>query len=90
MKYQFIQEHSDQYPVQRMCHLLEASASGYYHWLLKPLSDRTIEDRRLLKLIRASYGASSGVYGSPRVFLDLREAGEACGKHRVARIMREC
>jgi putative transposase len=57
--------------------------------LLKPLSDRTIEDRRLLRLIRVSYAASSGVYGSPRVFLDLREAGETCGKHRVARIMRE-
>ena len=29
-----------------------------------------------------------GVYGAPRVFGDLREAGETCGKHRVARIMR--
>ena len=28
------------------------------------------------------------MYGSPRVFLDLREAGERCGRHRVARIMR--
>ncbi len=26
---------------------------------------------------------------APRVFLDLREAGETCGKHRVARLMRE-
>ena len=32
--------------------------------------------------------ASGGVYGSPRVFLDLREVGETCGKHRVARLMR--
>jgi putative transposase len=43
----------------------------------------------LLVQIRHSYAASSGIYGSPRVFLDLREAGERCGKHRVARIMRE-
>ena len=27
--------------------------------------------------------------GAPRVFLDLREAGETCSKHRVARLMRE-
>jgi putative transposase len=53
------------------------------------LSNRAIEDRRLLGLIRASYTASGGVYGSLRVFADLREAGERCGKHRVARIMRE-
>ena len=33
--------------------------------------------------------ASHGIYGAPRVFLDLREAGETCSKHRVARLMRE-
>ena len=32
--------------------------------------------------------ASGGVYGSTRVFADLREAGEKCGEHRVERIMR--
>ena len=32
--------------------------------------------------------ASHGVYGSPRVFLDLRGMGEGCGVNRVARIMR--
>lgn len=72
-----------------MCRVLRASRSGFYAWVQKPLSDRAIEDRRLLTLIRDSYAASSGVYGSPRVFADLREAGETCGKHRVARIMRE-
>jgi putative transposase len=41
-----------------------------------------------LVLIRASYAASGGVYGARRDFLDLRELGETCGKHRVARIMR--
>jgi putative transposase len=72
-----------------MCRVLKASRSGFYTWLHKPLSDRAIEDQRLLDLIRDSYSASSGVYGARRVFLDLREAGETCGKHRVARIMRE-
>ena len=72
-----------------MCRVLNVSRSGFYAWLHKPLSDRAIEDQRLLVLVRASYAASSGVYGAPRVFLDLREAGETCGKHRVARIMRD-
>ncbi len=36
-----------------------------------------------------SFVASHGIYGAPRVFLDLREAGETCSKHRVARLMRE-
>jgi putative transposase len=72
-----------------MCRVLRVTRSGFYAWLHKPLSDRALEDQRLLQLIRDSYGASGGVYGSPRVFLDLREADEGCGKHRMARLMRE-
>lgn len=71
-----------------MCRVLRASKSGFYQWLHKPLSNRAIEDLRLLELIRASYSASYGIYGSPRVFLDLREVGEMCGVHRVAKIMK--
>ena len=71
-----------------MCRVLGVARSGYYDWIARPLSDRAIEDQRLLILIRNSYAASGGVYGAPRVFLDLREAGETCGRHRVARIMR--
>ncbi|HKC94334.1 MAG TPA: IS3 family transposase, partial [Nitrospira sp.] len=29
-----------------------------------------------------------GVVGSPRIWEDLRDAGERCGRHRVARLMR--
>ena len=88
MKYQFINEHRHRWRVKTMCRLLEVARSGFYKWLHKPLSDRAVEDARLLALIKDSYDASSGVYGSPRVFLDLREAGEICGRHRVARIMK--
>lgn len=89
MKYLFINDHRHEYKVATMCRVLRASRSGFYAWLHQPLSDRAIEDRRLLGLIRDSYTGSSGVYGYPRVFADLRETGEACGRHRVARIMRE-
>ena len=88
-QYQFIEAHRSQYPVEVMCRLLDVAPSGYYAWLKKPISDRAHEDARLLRLIRASFVASQGVYGAPRVFLDLREAGESCSKHRVERLMRE-
>lgn len=71
-----------------MCRILEVSPSGFYEWLIRPLSARAIEDQRLLALIRASYKASNGVYGQLRIHMDLREVGETCGKHRVARIMK--
>jgi putative transposase len=87
--YAFIKIHRDQYSVQAMCRILGVAPSGYYEWLTQPLSNRAQEDARLLRLIRASFTASQGIYGAPRVFLDLREAGETCSKHRVARLMRE-
>lgn len=87
--YQFIEAHRHLYPVQVMCTVLEVAPSGYYEWLQNPISNRAKEDARLLRLIRASFIASHGIYGAPRVFLDLREAGETCSKHRVERLMRQ-
>jgi len=72
-----------------MCRILGVARSGFYAWIHRPLSNRAIEDERLLKQIRGSHTASGQVYGSPRVFLDLREVGENIGLKRVARIMRE-
>ena len=71
-----------------LCRILRVHRSGYYAWLMTPRSARAIEDDRLLERIRASFAASGGAYGSPRIFLDLREEGERCGRHRVARIMK--
>src|SRR5512137_2953790 len=87
--YEFIKTHRSDYSVQALGRVLGVAPSGYYEWLKQPLSNRAQEDARLLRLIRASFTASQGIYGAPRVFLDLREAGETCSKHRVARLMRE-
>ena len=72
-----------------MCRVLRVHRSGYYAWLKKPLSNRAIEDQRLLVKIKESYFASGGIYGSPRIHKDLREVGEGCGENRVARLMRQ-
>lgn len=58
--------------------------SGYYAWCRNKLSDHAREDQRLLVQIKHSWLESGGVYGYRKIHLDLREAGEACGKHRVA------
>jgi len=86
--YEFIKANRGSFSVQAMGRILGVAPSGYYDWLAHPISDRAQEDARLLRLIRASFTASHGIYGAPRVFLDLREAGETCSKHRVARLMR--
>ena len=87
MKYQFIHDHVDQYPVKTLCRLIGVARSGYYEWRMRPLSNYAKETARLLPLIRSSYAASGGVYGYRRVHLDLLELGETYGKHRIWRIM---
>jgi putative transposase len=72
-----------------MCHVLKVHPSGYYAWLNNPVSKRELEDQRLLPLIKEHYLASGGTYGSPWIHRDLREAGERCSVHRVAKIMRK-
>lgn len=86
--YEFIKANRGEYDVLTMCQTLGVARSGFYAWLKDPLCDRAIEDVRLLSLIRKSFIASHGIYGARRVFLDLRESGETCSKHRVARLMR--
>jgi putative transposase len=86
--YAFIRALRHQFDVRMMCRVLEVTRSGYYAWLKQPVSSQSLENVRPLKLTRASFSASNAIYGSPRVFLDLREAGETCSKYRVARLMR--
>lgn len=71
-----------------MCRVLKVHRSGYYAWKIKPLSDRAKEDRVLLVGIKQSFEQSHGIYGSPRIYRDLREAGFICSENRVAKIMR--
>ena len=89
MKYAFIRDNRSAFSIRAMCRMLKVHFSGFYSWLEKPLSNRAIEDQRLLKLVKESYIASGATYGSPWIHRDLRESGERCSVHRVARIMRE-
>ena len=72
-----------------MCRVLKLHHSGFYAWLHKPLSDKAIEDQRLLKLITAAYVASGATYGSPWIHRDLLDLGGVCSVHRVAKLMRK-
>ena len=68
--------------------MMNVHPSGYYAWQRQPLSTRAQEDQRLLGQIKQCWLESGGVYGYRKIRDDLREMGETCGKHRVARLMR--
>lgn len=89
MKFQFISDHRETFKVGRMCNVFNVSRSGYYAWVNRSESPRSIENRALKVKIRVLHAASHGIYGSPKIYLDLKDEGIHCGKNRVARIMKE-
>lgn len=89
MRYAFIARHRAVWPTRTMCGVLRVSPSGFYEWLDRSPCRRAREDERLLALVRRSFQDSDKTYGSPRVWLDLRDWGERCGQKRVARLMHQ-
>jgi transposase InsO family protein len=67
---------------------MRVTGSGYYAWRKREPSERQKQNQTLLGQIRTFFERSKQTYGSPRILRDLKEAGFACGKHRVARLMR--
>jgi putative transposase len=88
MRFQFIDNHRDEFPVTRMCKVLAVSPSGYYAWRKRPPSAREMANQELGKKIEVVYHDYQGVYGSPRIYHELKEQGVACSENRVARLMR--
>ncbi len=89
MRYACIHRRRHQHSIRMMCRLLKVSRSGYYDWSHRVESTRSRRDRELKLLVRQIHLESNGVYGARKVHRELLELGEYCGRHRVARLMRE-
>lgn len=69
--------------------MLEVSRSGYYAWNVYKKSKREQENELLRTEIKRVFFESKRRYGSPRVHKQLAVEGIACGRHRVAKLMRQ-
>lgn len=91
MRYAWIQEHRDSYPVAVMCDVLKVSRSGYYSWLDREPSPRAQRHARIQAAIVEVHAASHGIYGSEKIAAELRRRDDletAC-RNTVAVAMRE-
>jgi putative transposase len=77
------------FSVRWMCKALKVSPAGYYAWCKRAPSRRQRTDERLLERIRTVHEKSRKTYGYRRVHAALQRQGIVCGKHRVARLMRQ-
>jgi putative transposase len=61
VKYAWIREHRDSYPVAAMCRALQVSPSGYYDWLDRPPSPRAERHLRIQQAVVQVHAQSHGI-----------------------------
>ena len=76
-------------PVPLISRILKVSASGYYAWVGRPLSEWAREESRLEVEIRAAHRRTRQTYGAERLQRDLLEHGIQVGICRIKRIRRK-
>lgn len=91
MKYAWVKDNSDSFPVAAMCRAFQVSKSGYYRWLKAEPSLRTQRSERIHASVKQVYEESNQIYGSYKIADQLGKDDrlEAACRNTVASAMRE-
>ena len=91
MKYAWIKEHRDSFPVAIMCDVLRVSPSGYYASLDRAPSKRATRHERIKQSVAQVHTESYGIYGSLKIVDQLRKRDdlESACRNTVAAAMQE-
>jgi putative transposase len=74
VRFRFVATEKAHHSLALLCRCLRVTRSGFHAWQTE--SARATRDRQLKVLVHASFAASKGRYGSPRIHEDLLEHGE--------------
>lgn len=69
-----------------MCYELEVSRSGYYDWLNRPPSERSLKQEKILDAIKTAHGKFP-MYGVDPIWAEVRES-IPCSRGTVHRLMK--
>jgi putative transposase len=91
VKYAWIKDHRDCFPVVAMCRVLQVSKSGYYRWVKAKPSLRTLRSLRIQASVKQVYEDSNQIYGSVKIADQLGKDDrlETACRNTVAAAMRE-
>jgi transposase InsO family protein len=88
VKYPFIRDQRRQFPIVKLCAVMQVSTSGFYDWRKRTPSIREQENQRLLLELRLLEVATRHRYGSPRMHRELRDRGWWINRKRVEKLMK--
>jgi putative transposase len=89
VRYAFIQEHRDDWPVRLLCQVLEVCPGGFYAWAARPAGARQQRRDALVVQLKAVHREMKARYGSPRLHAELVARGQICCVNTVAKLMRQ-
>jgi transposase InsO family protein len=92
MIYAFVAGHCSDLPVVASCRVMGVSTSGFYEWQHRQANPcrRAREDTQLTETICEIWRQSRGIYGSPRVWAELRLGQDiTVSRKRVERLMKK-
>lgn len=72
MTFGFVAKHRGAWPVNEA---FGVSRSGFYAWLVRPRSQRSLSDERLGAQVRQSFLGSDRTYGARRIWHDVLALG---------------
>jgi putative transposase len=85
----YIDTHRDTFGVEPICRTLAIAPSTYYVARNRPPSARAVRDAELKPKIRRVHEGNFAVYGTRKVWHQLRREDVEVGRDRVARLMAE-
>lgn len=86
--FKFIAANQALHPVSLMCKVLAVSKSGYYAWLGRSPSKRSLEDTAITGVVTGERTISRGTYGVRRIHARLHQLGIRISRKRVHRLMK--
>lgn len=89
MRYAFIVEHRQEFPVGLMCRVLSVSKSGFYSWQWRGAHLVPPKRQRLQEAVKKLFEKKQKRYGSPRIWRHLMKQGTRVGKSSVEQAMRD-
>ena len=89
MRFQFLKENQKKYNIKKAYKVLRISRSGYYDYLHRRKSKRSIENEALSEIISDIFKENEGRYGSRRIQKVLLQRNIKVNEKRVSRIMSE-
>jgi len=87
VKYRFIRQHSEDWPVLHLCRLLEVQRSAYYEWREQPGKVIAMQELALRRRMKELFALSRESLGSRTMMQNLRLEGFEIGRDRTRRLM---